>query len=170
MSTNHTPNYNLCQWEATDQVLRSDFNQDNAKIDAALKKVDDRGLQLIREFVTTEVKNPTIISFEGFDWSKWKTVHIDVIPAKGSSDKVKVCFSGPNDTIGEFSIFWNHTMLLPMGDPTTPFMGIFWGESCQAFGCPFIAFKSFSQFSLLGGDLTETLAIGSKIIIKGEGI
>ena len=36
MSTNHTPNYNLCQWEATDQVLRSDFNQDNAKIDAAL--------------------------------------------------------------------------------------------------------------------------------------
>ena len=36
MSTNHTANYNLCQWEATDQVLRTDFNQDNAKIDAAL--------------------------------------------------------------------------------------------------------------------------------------
>ena len=36
MSTNHTANYDLCQWEATDQVLRTDFNQDNAKIDAAL--------------------------------------------------------------------------------------------------------------------------------------
>ena len=36
MSTNHTTNYNLCQWEATDQVQRTDFNQDNAKIDAAL--------------------------------------------------------------------------------------------------------------------------------------
>ena len=36
MSTNHTTNYNLCQWEATDQVLRTDFNEDNAKIDAAL--------------------------------------------------------------------------------------------------------------------------------------
>ena len=36
MSTNHTTNYDLCQWEATDQVLRTDFNQDNAKIDAAL--------------------------------------------------------------------------------------------------------------------------------------
>ena len=31
MSTNHTTNYDLCQWEATDQVLRTDFNQDNAR-------------------------------------------------------------------------------------------------------------------------------------------
>ena len=37
MSTNHTTNYNLNQWEATDKVLRTDFNEDNAKIDAALK-------------------------------------------------------------------------------------------------------------------------------------
>ena len=36
MSTNHTPNFNLCQWEATDKVLRADFNEDNQKIDAAL--------------------------------------------------------------------------------------------------------------------------------------
>ena len=36
MSTNYTRNYNLCQWEASDKVLRTDFNADNAKIDAAL--------------------------------------------------------------------------------------------------------------------------------------
>ena len=36
MSTNHTTNYNLNQWEATDKVLRTEFNEDNAKIDAAL--------------------------------------------------------------------------------------------------------------------------------------
>ena len=42
MSTNHTANYNLCQWEATDQVLRTDFNQDNAKIDAALGELAGR--------------------------------------------------------------------------------------------------------------------------------
>lgn len=36
MSTNHTENYDLCQWLATDPVLRTDFNSDNAKIDAAL--------------------------------------------------------------------------------------------------------------------------------------
>lgn len=32
-----TQNYNLCQWAAEDRILRSDFNADNQKIDAALK-------------------------------------------------------------------------------------------------------------------------------------
>ncbi len=35
MSTK-TPNYQLNQWEPTDQFVRTDFNEDNAKIDAAL--------------------------------------------------------------------------------------------------------------------------------------
>ncbi len=35
-STNKTPNYNLNQWVNTDYVLMSDFNSDNAAIDAAL--------------------------------------------------------------------------------------------------------------------------------------
>ena len=37
MSTNHTEHYSLSQWLAADQVQRTDFNADNAKIDAALK-------------------------------------------------------------------------------------------------------------------------------------
>lgn len=37
MASNYTENYGLCQWEATDAVLRTDFNEDNQKIDAALK-------------------------------------------------------------------------------------------------------------------------------------
>ena len=36
MSTNHTPNYALCQWAKSDQVKMEDFNADNVKIDAAL--------------------------------------------------------------------------------------------------------------------------------------
>ena len=36
MASNHTTNYQLCQWQADDQVKRTDFNEDNAKIDAAL--------------------------------------------------------------------------------------------------------------------------------------
>ena len=34
---NQTTNYQLSQWESTDRILMSDFNGDNAKIDAALK-------------------------------------------------------------------------------------------------------------------------------------
>ena len=41
MATNYTTNYQLNQWEPTDQVLRTDFNVDNAKIDAALKGLRD---------------------------------------------------------------------------------------------------------------------------------
>ena len=37
MSTNHTTNYDLNQWEGTDKILRTEFNADNTKIDAALK-------------------------------------------------------------------------------------------------------------------------------------
>ena len=36
MASNYTEHYDLCQWEATDQVQRTDFNADNAKLDAAL--------------------------------------------------------------------------------------------------------------------------------------
>ena len=36
MPTNHTPNYQLSQWERDDRILMEDFNADNAKIDAAL--------------------------------------------------------------------------------------------------------------------------------------
>ena len=41
MASNHTTNYQLCQWQADDQVKRTDFNGDNAKIDAALNDLSD---------------------------------------------------------------------------------------------------------------------------------
>ena len=41
MPINFTENYSLSQWERTDQVRMEDFNEDNAKIDAALKAESD---------------------------------------------------------------------------------------------------------------------------------
>ena len=40
MASSHTPNYNLNQWESTDQVLHTEFNDDNTKVDEALKTLD----------------------------------------------------------------------------------------------------------------------------------
>ena len=51
MANSYTANYGLCQWEAGDQFIRSEFNQDNAKIDTALKRVADTAaadLQAVR--------------------------------------------------------------------------------------------------------------------------
>ena len=41
MNLNQTTNYQLSQWESTDRILMSDFNSDNAKLDAALKAHSD---------------------------------------------------------------------------------------------------------------------------------
>ena len=38
---NTTTNYELSQWEDSDRVMRTDFNDNNAKIDAALKAISD---------------------------------------------------------------------------------------------------------------------------------
>ena len=43
---NRTTNYKLCQWEADDKVQRTDFNADNAKLDAAIKAVAQRAAAL----------------------------------------------------------------------------------------------------------------------------
>ena len=45
MATNQTTNYQLNQWEPTDAVQRVEFNQDNAKVDAALKSLSDQVVQ-----------------------------------------------------------------------------------------------------------------------------
>lgn len=39
---NKTANYNLNQWAAEDKVQRTDFNADNAKIDGALKALEQK--------------------------------------------------------------------------------------------------------------------------------
>ena len=54
MAANQTTNYQLNQWEPTDQVLRTDFNADNAKVDAALAgKVDQAALDNLESAVDT---------------------------------------------------------------------------------------------------------------------
>ena len=40
MASNYTSSYKLNQWAASDRVLRTEFNADNAKIDAALSTLD----------------------------------------------------------------------------------------------------------------------------------
>ena len=39
MASHQTTNFQLCQWEAEDEVLRTDFNSDNLKIENALSAV-----------------------------------------------------------------------------------------------------------------------------------
>lgn len=79
MATNHTTNYQLCQWEATDKVLRTDFNQDNQKIDAALAGLRDRGLLVPLKTVVTTQSNQSSITLDvsNITWADWQHVALD---------------------------------------------------------------------------------------------
>ena len=49
MASNHTQHYDLSQWQPTDEVIRTDFNADNAKIDAALNALAEGQAALTAE-------------------------------------------------------------------------------------------------------------------------
>ena len=58
MASNYTEKYKLCQWEETDAVLRTDFNEDNAKIEAALATLaEDKVSYDIMLVISSEVGN-----------------------------------------------------------------------------------------------------------------
>ena len=68
---NHTPNYQLNQWEADDRVQRVDFNADNAKIDAALAglPVELRRVKLTGAAKKITLRMLTWNNTPGFGWS-----------------------------------------------------------------------------------------------------
>ena len=77
MSTNHTPNFNLCQWEADDKVLRTDFNEDNQKIDAALAGLAASKLELIPiKTITISTGGSKLLTLDvsDIDWGQWRYV------------------------------------------------------------------------------------------------
>ena len=58
MATNHTEKYELNRWLPTDPVIRTDFNEDNAKIEAALAQLETEKASLETLLVVaTEVGN-----------------------------------------------------------------------------------------------------------------
>jgi len=100
MPSNFTQNYKLSQWSADDRVLHTDFNADNAKIDAALgtlssqaaqkaeqsalnalqstvSRIDSQvGLRLIKSGTLPTVTETYQLSVADITWTNWKAVHL----------------------------------------------------------------------------------------------
>ena len=168
MATNRTAKFGLCLWEAEDKVLRANFNEDNEKIDEVLGEMNDCRLHLIREFVTTEAQNPLRIDLSDFDWSEWKTVHLDVIPGAGSSENMLFAYFGINSNVGTISPTWNHMTLCPYGQKDMPLSGIYFGKSSCLFHLYNIPFSMFKWVDLISRSGSDTMAAGTKVIIRGE--
>ena len=71
---NYTKNYQLNQWEASDRVLREDFNSDNRKIDAAIAACRARDPQLLKSLTISNDTSQIDIDVSDIDFDRWHTV------------------------------------------------------------------------------------------------
>lgn len=72
MANHQTEHYQLSLWEAADQVLRTDFNTDNAKVDAALadlaEEVSSKADQVALETLAGQVEQKAdLVSMSAVD-------------------------------------------------------------------------------------------------------
>lgn len=80
MPSNYTSNYNLNQWEAEDKVLRTDFNADNAKIDAALAgKANQSALSALQTAVDKKADKSALTTLQ------------NTVSSQGSSVALRNC-------------------------------------------------------------------------------
>lgn len=104
MASNQTTNYQLNQWEPTDQVLRTDFNADNAKLDAALtvlaEDVNEKASQAVLDTLTQTVAG-----------------HTALLAQKGNCQVYTTAYTGTGTVSRTFS-FPKQPLLVIIGGPS----------------------------------------------------
>ena len=94
MATNKTEHYGLNQWVKSDEVLMEDFNEDNAKIEAAFQQVeidlaalDSRKLEWepIKTVICEEATAQFDFDVSDIDWGAYRYVLMECsVPVSGS--------------------------------------------------------------------------------------
>ena len=91
MASNYTEHYGLCQWEATDQVLRTEFNEDNRKIEAALSAKLGRG-EIIQEIFVSSDTNGIDVDLSGINWNEWEYISVTLACARDDDNSTGVMY------------------------------------------------------------------------------
>lgn len=115
MASKQTEHYKLSQWEATDSVLRHDFNDDNGKIDAALhglveSKAEKTALAAeeqarVADTAALRAENLWVKVAEKTFGSAAATQNI-VVPNAGQYQHLLFSYSAPATT-GTMKVVWN---------------------------------------------------------------
>ena len=85
MASGQTTNYGLNQWAAEDKVIRTEFNEDNARIDAAIQSLANADkLIKLTELVVEEDCYQTDILLDEVDLSRFSMVRILVSAVTGA--------------------------------------------------------------------------------------
>lgn len=177
---NTTSNYGLSQWEASDRILREDFNNDNQLIDTAL--ADCGKFVKLKEITTTAAAAQVDVAFSDIDWSAWQEVCIHVaITVSGMDYNTSFNFnshgqsnyltgsSTTSGSLGTLCTFSSKSFsLIRVQSWKTPSSTVF----CQSlsgrnacFGCN--TYLTLSQITTLNLINSQTIAAGSKITVWG---
>ena len=82
-----TANYDLCQWDPEDRILREDFNSDNEKIDEAIAGANNT--EKLLDITTQEEAVQVELSLEQVEWGKYRDLILYVetrgVQASGES-------------------------------------------------------------------------------------
>lgn len=123
-----------------------DFNDMTGKLDTALGDLAGHtGLQLL-QFREVEISFRSVyVPMAGTDWTKWKTIIIDIIPAAGTSANISFGFSSSYDVIGRISTKWTRTIFCPYGQKDAPILAIFFGASPNIFRTDLMTFQGLGN-------------------------
>lgn len=122
MASSYTENFGLCQWEATDQVVRTEFNENNRTIDESLSKLQEAvnhkaeqtALDAVEALATksrfAKLKEINITSYvtsaeldlSDIDWNQWDKVHVDILTPQAQQGNIDLNSDTENSYIGKF--------------------------------------------------------------------
>ena len=167
-----TANYSLPQWDGSDRVLRTDFNEAMADIDTALQANADSVTALSNRSRFTKLKEYSFpsqmtkieIDLSDIDWSQWDKVHIDGIPTNGS--QMLIYFNKVSDQNHKLYLFGWSNRYMPR---ITFYVGNQPGRTILAgqagtFVSDAISYSALKKVIIAGGTMPE----GSYFSVWGE--
>ena len=168
-----TAQFGLNQWEMSDRIQMDDFNADNAAIEAALARVERRSaFHTILDVTTTEdLKNAAWPL--NIDWTEWKSVTIEIMPAEGSQTRVLGYSDSTSSAIRYLEPSWNVMLGFPGGFPDAVLSLVCMNGAGALQGCApgsKTCYRHFTHIGLLSrsGYADSILKAGSRILVRGE--
>ena len=168
-----TAQFGLNQWEMSDRIQMDDFNADNAAIEAALARVERRSaFHTILDVTTTEdLKNAAWPL--NIDWTEWKSVTIEIMPAEGSQTMVLGYSDSTSSAIRYLEPSWNVMLGFPGGFPDAVLSLVCMKGAGALQGCAPGSKTCYRHFTHIGlfsrsGYADSILKAGSRILVRGE--
>ena len=168
-----TAQFGLNQWEMSDRIQMQDFNRDNAAIEAALARVERRSaFHTILDVTTTEdLKNAAWPL--NIDWTEWKSVTIEIMPAEGSQTMVLGYSDSASSAIRYLEPSWNVMLGFPGGSPDAVLSLVCMNGAGALQGCAPGSKTCYRHFTHIGlfsrsGYADSILKAGSRILVRGE--